>query len=474
MSRLLRGALPLSLAVIEFCWLYPWILLVTGAFYGPLPVPLLPPLPAVALLALGFVAVRMALAQPWSLRGARVAVVAIGITAGLVAVKVTYYPGVPTYDLRWIATLLRAAHDTLPAVLPAAMGALLAALLWWRGVVLGEREFSHLEIERAFRRGVGWTILFIIFFVIYGDTRGFAATQSAPAYLLAFFSTGLLMLAVTRLLAIWQENQADEGQALAANRHWLLLLVGVVGLILSGAAFISGLLNIQFRPLVVQWLRPLAPIVEVIFLALFAVALVIAKGIVFVLSHLPWRPVRIDPEGTFQQPLSVLLRELPPRVVSGARWGVVALVITLLIALIAVAVVRARRRARGGDEDERESVWDAQSLLSGMGRAWRTLWSRWTAPHPAPETPEVSSIRAIYRELLRIGSALGAPRHPYETPFEYRPRLRDLLPANAAEIAALTEVYVRVRYTPNVPGPGAVEEARAALERVRASGADPR
>lgn len=474
MSRVLRGVLPLSLVVLEFCWLYPWVLLFTGVFYGALPVPLLPPPAAFVLLALAFLAVRRALAQPWSLRTARAVVVAAGLTTGLAAVKTTYYASVPAYDLRWIPVLLRAAHDALPAVAPPVMGALLATLLWWRGLALGEREFTHHEIDRAFRRGVGWTILFIIIFVIYGDTRGFALTQSAPAYLLAFFSVGLLMLAVTRLLAIWQETQADEGQALAANRHWLLLLVGVVGLILSGAAFISGALNIQFRPTVLQWLRPLGPLVEVLFLALFAVALVIAKAIVFVLSRLPFRPVHLEPGATLDQPLSTLMRDLPPRVVSGARWGVVALVIALLIVLIAITVVRARRRARRRDEDERESVWDAQSLLSGMGRAWRSLWSRWTAPRPAAETPEVSSIRAIYRELLHIGSALGAPRHPAETPFEYRPRLRDRLPANAAEIAALTEAYVRVRYTPNVPGPGDVEEARAALERVRASGADPR
>lgn len=473
MSRVVRGTLPLSLVVLEFCWLYPWVLLVTGAFYGPLPVPLVPPPGAFALLALAFLAVRTVLAQPWALRTVRVAVVAAGISAGLAVVKMTYYASVPAYDLRWIPALLRAAHDALPAVAPPAMGALLATLLWWRGVVLGEREFTHHEIDRAFRRGVGWTILFIVFFVIYGDTRGFALTQAAPGYLLAFFSIGLLLLAVTRLLAIWQETQADEGQALAANRHWLLLLVGVVGLILSGAAVISGALSLQFRPLLLQWLRLLEPVVEVLFLALFAVALVLAKIIAFVLSRLPFRPVRLEPLAPLEQPLSTLMRDLPPRVVSGARWGVVALVIALLIVLVAVAVVRARRRARRRDEDERESVWDAQSLLSGLGRAWRNLWSRWTAPRAAPESAEAAGIRAIYRELLHIGSALGAPRHPSETPFEYRPRLRDRLPGSAAEIVALTEVYVRVRYTPAVPGPGDVEEARAALERVRASGTGP-
>jgi len=464
---LLRATLPLGLVLIEYCWLYPWILLATGGFYGAVPVPLLPPWSAFLLLAGGFVTVRLALSRPWALSTARAVVVGTGLALGLGVVKMTYYPGVAAYDPRWITALLRAAHDALPVVLPEVMAALLATLLWWRGIVLGEREFSHFEVERAFRRGVGWTVFFVILFVIYGDARGFAAAASAPGYLLGFFSSALMLLAVTRLLAIWQENQADQAQALAANRHWLLLLVGVVGVILSGAAFLSGLLNVQFRPVVLQWLRPLAPVVEVIFLALFAVALVIAKAIIFALSHLPWRPVRFDPRGTLQQPFSALIRDLPPRVVSGARWGVVLLVIAVLTVLVAIAIVRARRKPRKGDEDERESVWDARSLLAGMGQAWRSLWERRPAAPGEVDHPAVTAIRAIYRELLRIGRRLGAPRGAAETPYEYRPRLNGVLPASAGEVAALTEAYVRVRYSAHHPTEEEVVEAQAALERIQ-------
>ncbi|MDQ7842752.1 MAG: DUF4129 domain-containing protein [Armatimonadota bacterium] len=467
MTVLLRELLALGLVVIEFCWLYPWVLLATGGFYGPASAPLLPPGAALLLLAGGFVAVRLVSGRPWALATVRAVVVGTGLVFGLGAVKMAHYPAAPVYDLRWVATLLQAAHDALPVILPPVMGALLATLLWWRGIVLGEREFTHFEVERAFRRGVGWTVTFVILFVIYGDARGFVPAASAPGYLLGFFSCGLVLLAVTRLLEIWRENQAEAAQALAANRHWLLLLVGVVGMILSGAALLSGLLNVRFRPVVLSWLRPLAPVVEVLFLTLFAVALVVAKVIIFVLSRLPWRPVRFDPQGTLQQPLSALLRELPPRVVSGARWGVVFLVIVALIALVAVAIVRARRRPRRADEDERESVWDARAVLAGMGRAWRSLWERRHAVAGEADHPAVGALRTIYRELLRIGRGLGTPRNPAETPYEYRPRLRAALPSTATEIAFLTEAYVRARYSPSLPSDQEVEEARDALERVR-------
>jgi hypothetical protein len=106
MIALLRAGLPLGLAVLEFCWLYPWVLLTTGAFYGPVPVPLLPPTGALLMLAGGFVAVRETLARPWPLPTVRATVVGVGLLIGLAVVKTTYYPAVPAYDLRWIGTLL--------------------------------------------------------------------------------------------------------------------------------------------------------------------------------------------------------------------------------------------------------------------------------------------------------------------------------------------------------------------------------
>jgi hypothetical protein len=169
------------------------------------------------------------------------------------------------------------------------------------------------------------------------------------------------------------------------------------------------------------------------------------------------------------RPLEELLRELPPGVVSGARWGMVLLVVGLLVLLIAIAVVRSRRRAKKPGEDERESVWSTPLLLAGLGQAWRNLWARLRAARVEGEPESVGSIRAFYRELLRLGLSLGIGRRPSETPYEYRPRLAERLPAETEDIDALTEAYVRVRYTPDSPSPAEVAAAREALDRVRSS-----
>jgi len=466
---LLRTLLPAGLVAIEFCWLYPWLLLFTGAFYGPGIPPLLSGGAAFAVLAVGFATVRGVLARPWPLSTARAVVVGAGLAVGLGAVKKAHYPRPPAWDLRWIIALTQAAHDALPVVVPAVMASLLAALLWWRGVILGERDFTHFEIERAFRRGVAWTIVFVLFFAIYGDSRGFASAASAPSYLLGFFSLGLIMLAVTRLLAIWQESQADDAQALAANRHWLLLLVAVVGLILTGASLVSGAVSLQFRPGILRILAPLAPVVEFLFLIALSVALVIARAIIYILSQFPRRFSPGEPPPGAARPLEELLRELPPGVVATARWGMVALAVGLLIVFIAIAVVRGRRRAKKPGDDERESVWSTPLLLAGLGQAWRNLWARLRSTQSEPEAESVGAIRAIYREVLRLGTALGVGRKPSETPYEYRPRLSTRLPGGAGEVSSLTEAYVRVRYTPDPPSAADVDAAREALGRLKTS-----
>lgn len=464
-----RPLLPLTTVAIEFSWVYPWVLLLSATFYGASAAPLLPPAAAFLLLTLAYLMVRAVAARPWSLRNARALVVAAGVLTGMTAVRFAHYPGRGPLDVRWIGTLLVAAHDALPAITPQVLAALLAAVLWWRGVVLGEREFSYYEVDRAFRRGIGWSVAFVILLAIYGDTRGFALAAAAPAYLLAFFSLSLTTLSITRLLMLWEETHADPAQALAANRHWLLLLLGVIGLILSSAAALATAVHVEFRPVLLRLLHPLVPVAEALFYVLFAVATVVARALIFVFTRLPFRGMISPAPETTPPSLLDLWKDLPPEVVSDARWGMVALVIAGLVILVALSVVRARRRTRRKDEDERESVWSSQAVLSGMGEAWRMLLSRLRHAKRGPEVATVGVIRTLYREMLRIGAAAGVPRARHQTPHEYRPLLAGRLPAVAADIETLTGAYVRARYSPRLPELSEIAGAQGALERIKTS-----
>lgn len=469
MRGAVRPLLALTIVAIEFTWAYPWVLLVSGAFYGGSSPPLLRPAMACALMTLAFLLVRAVAARPWSLRHSRAMVVAAGMLGGLTAVRLAYFPGRGPLDVRWIGTLLVAAHDVLPAITPPVMAALLSTILWWRGVVLGEREYGYFEVDRAFRRGIGWSVVFVILLVLYGDSRGFALAASAPAYLLAFFSLSLTMLAVTRLLTLWEETHVDPAQALAANRHWLLLLLGVVGLIFLLAGLLATAVHVEVWPLLVRVLRPLAPAMEAIFYVLFAVATVVARVLVFVLTRLPFRGMASQAPRTAPPPFRDLLKDLPPQIVSGARWGLVVLVIAVLVILVAVSVVRARRRARKRDDDERESVWSSEAVLGGLSEAWRR-WLRRLRPAARDREPAaVGIIRTLYREMLRTGAAAGAPRARHQTPHEYAPVLAGRLPQAGRDIETLTEAYAQARYSPRRADAMEIAAAQRALERIKTS-----
>ena len=132
-------------------------------------------------------------------------------------------------------------------------------------------------------------------------------------------------------------------------------------------------------------------------------------------------------------------------------------------------MVRARRRIRRNDEDERESVWSSQIALSGLGEAWRRLWGRLRPAGRDHEFAAVGAIRAIYREMLRIGAAANSPRARHQTPHEYRPVLAGRLPARGVDIETVTEAYVRARYSPHLPELSEIAGAREALERIKTS-----
>ncbi|MDQ7859873.1 MAG: DUF4129 domain-containing protein [Armatimonadota bacterium] len=456
--------LPTVRAAMEFCWLYPWLVVLGGAFYGPTG-PLLAPGRALLMLVGAQVLARPVLDRVAPVERARAALVTVGLVAGLAAVHAQYYAATPPWDPAWLGALLVAVHDVLPTVPKPVAGALAATLLWWRGLVLGTREADAAAIEDAYKTGVAMIVLYFLGAIVYGDSRAFAAAGGTlPASMPAFFFLGLSALALARLSLIWDRGRLDERARFPA-RAWTLLIVGVVGLILLAASMSAGLAAADVATYVGIALQPLLPLVEAVFIVLLFFAQILARIIVAVLSRLP----RLGPRGDEIPPAAVFddllrrLRELQvaPTVIEGARWGMVVAALALLVLGMAVTIVLLRRQRRSADDDEHESVWSTREALRGLGRLLgRVRPSR----RPAEERalPVVVAVRRIYREVLRVGAQAGAPRHPASTPREHAPRLEGALPAAAEAIAAVTVLYERVRYgawRPPAPDLAAAEEA---------------
>jgi hypothetical protein len=314
-------------------------------------------------------------------------------------------------------------------------------------------------------------VVYLVAVAVYADSQGFtAAGPDLPGSMLAFFFLGLSALALSRLATIWDAGRPDE-RAQVPGRAWLLLVVGVVGSIMLVASTMAGLAAADVSKYLVIALRPLMPVIEAIFVVLFFVASVIVRVLIAVLSHLPQRePQQIGQPTTVIDDLLRRLREFEVnrQVVEGARWGMAIALLVLLIIGMAVTIVLIRRRERKQDEDERESVWSARDVLAALTGLIGGLRIR-RAPGAEAPPREVNAIRRIYRTLLEVGSAQGAPRKVWATPREHLTPLRGALPQAAAEVESLTWTYERVRYGRWRPTQEDVNTAEAALERARAT-----
>ncbi|MBI3997964.1 MAG: DUF4129 domain-containing protein [Armatimonadetes bacterium] len=464
-----RRLLPVTRTAMEFCWVSPWLVVMGGGLYGSHG-HLLSAGWAFLLMIGAQVLVQPVVERTGTLRGARMVLVGVGAALGLAAVHQQYYAQVPLWHPAWLWMLLRATHDALPAIPQPVAGAFLASCLWWRGLALGVRQVGAIDIEQAYKTGVGMIVFYLVAAAIYADTRGFqAAGPDLPASMLVFFFLGLSALALARLAAIWDVGRAEE-RAQVPGRAWMLLVVGVVGLILLSASAMAGLAAADVTRYLVIALRPLLPLVEIVFIVLFFIAGLLVRVIIAVLSHLPRRELpEVGPPPSFIDDLLRRLREIEmdPQVVEGARWGMVAAFLAVLILGMAVTIVLMRRKERKKDEDERESVWSVRDLLAGL--AGLLPRPRFRRPQRERSVREAGAIRRIYRELLQVGAGLGAPRPAWATPREHGPRLQGALPGAVSEVEALTWAYERVRYGRWRPAPADVRDAEAALERVKAA-----
>jgi hypothetical protein len=465
----IRRVLPAVRTAMEYCWLYPWIVIIGGGLY-PRQGPLISAGWAFVILLLGQVTVTPVLERGRSLIASRVVLVGGGFVLGLIDVYTRYYASAPFWRFTWLAALFDDAHAVLPAVSQPVMGALVASLLWWRGLALGGREVGAIEIEQAYKTGVAMIVLYFLAAAVYGDTSGFvAAGPTLPGSLPAFFFLGLSALALARLATIWDAGQQEEKAQFPA-RAWILLVIGLVGTILLIAGMTAGLAATDVTTYMGLVLRPLLPLLDVVFYLLFIVATVLVQAIIFILEHIPARerlmiptrePVALD---DWLQRLRDL--ELSPQLIAGARWGMVLAVMTLLVVGMAVTIVMLRRRRRRAGDDERESVWSGRAAWSTLARALRRLRIRRARPGE-PLVPTAAGMRLAYRELLELGGRLGAVRPASVTPREHDPRLRSVLVSASDDVALLTTAYERVRYGGWTPTPTELQEARDALARIK-------
>jgi hypothetical protein len=84
-------------------------------------------------------------------------------------------------------------------------------------------------------------------------------------------------------------------------------------------------------------------------------------------------------------------------------------------------------------------------------------------------SPEISSIRAIYRRMVDWAASAGYPRNAAQTPYEYLHVLAQWLPEAGEEFAFITNHYVLVRYGDCFPTHDTLGQVKATWEKLKRS-----
>ena len=320
-------------------------------------------------------------------------------------------------------------------------------------------------MESSFRIGTIAICSLLVLVGLAGNATHLSSDALIPSTLVLLI-TGLVGMPLARIADAGSRSRYRHSPALAPSGPWLTMLLILVAAILTVTLLLARLFTFErigtFVDALTQRLdASLSAIVYVLAIpfGLLAQALIFLMRLV--LKPRPDQPLPQQPDLNW---MSKLGQQQGPGAISPellfALKTLVALALAVVLAwVIWRAVSRLQRFWEQDDMDEvRDSVW------SWPG--WMAVW-RWTlrwlrpaklrlvgaiSPRRAAVAEEKGS-RSMYRGLLRLGAAIGHPRHIAETPLEYEARLSRVAPEATSEVGVVSDIYGHLRYGPPPPRP---------------------
>ena len=480
-----RFTLTVGLAAMDLCWIAPWALVLGLWTDASRSGPLLSPASILALVLAAALSTQVLGRPAVRSRRVRIGLGCVGGLAALLAVRLDQYPGGGVVE--WLAPFVGALAVVVGQFSAAPLAFGLGLYLWWRGVRLGSQHASYVDVESAFRWGIA---RLVAFGVVMALTTRPSALRSLEApttpFVVGFFFVSLLTLSLGRL-----ESLRTRTRRVAVNSQWFGALVAIAGVVVLAALLLGQL--VSFDVLIVVS-RPLFELLgQVLVLLLYAVVIplsyVVEWVIYLVLSLL--RPSLGQPPPLPPQPSDVddwlqrmFSQFIPSEVLLALKVAAAAALVLAALWIVARATSRWRASSIEADatNEERDSVFDAQ-------RAWKVVlgWLRRRFGRRVPRPSEAAtvagdglvggrsgqlwSVRELYRHLLQVGDAAGAPRALATTPFEHLPSLaRSLEPAEGLQ--DLTDAYVAARYAESEPSAAETAALQDELARIHPKSAD--
>lgn len=491
------GVLPLAVAVLGSCWLWPWLALlqrwVASSYEGTL----LPLATVLGLLLGGAVVARWALALT-SIR-ARATVALIGLLVVFLMLWWRLYRAqYALWDLRWVGAWgneMTTWTDWETRGVPAPVFMLLAmGYLWLRGVLDGGR--LSLMREHVWRTFVAGFIALALLLLV-ANLDGGGLPEGTGNLLWLFFATAMVALALTGLKAAGGLDNVvgaeEEGEAQPRfDRYWLGSVVSVIAGLLGLALMLSALIapDVAAQVLRAVWIvvrQGIFYLWFIISLAIYPIAYLLALALRPVLDRLA---EFLGPDGLFGLKLPEAPR--PEELREGEAVGVfdsmpdelrwVALVVLILVIGLAFALALRRllsgARTRNGIVETRETVLSRDLLQEQLTKLWQSLVDRLRRGSKAAVSPflslagEISTrrvIRAIYQTLLTNAQERGLSRLRGQTPIEYRRELVKSWSTNREALDVITDGYVQARYASDPPSAEQAELASQAWASVQES-----
>ncbi len=503
-----RAALPALLAVMRFCWLWPWLDLLRQFLAPSAASPVLSPVLLIGIPIVSFVASQLAplheLPQEKP-NAARQTIISwptrIGLALSGLLVLVgaiwwqTYRNSYGLLEFAWLRDFGLDLIHWPPDELPGVWLALLTLIyLWLRGLLDATQSMSHDDVWGAILVG----IVALVAHLLLVTATNLAAPLNLGNLVILFFAVAMLALAFSSLkitvgldyaLGMGQRRQARAPQT---TRYWLFSVLVVVGSLLGvGVGLgllvapeqVARLLAVVNAALGAVWW-----VISWVLLAIGYVLFMIAYYIMVLLQPLLDQLFSALQELPLfelgEQPEATPMPEAPPMTAEALpdpyRWLALAIFLVIVALIFALVLRRLRANAAEPVDEVRESIFSADLLQDQLGK----LWQNWFGVAQRNLVPYFSldgeaetrrRIRQAYQSLLTMTTQRGHGRRRDQTPQEYGQHLTGQLrtepnvPAGefAAALQAITERYQQARYAPEPPSASEADSAQAAWTQLQ-------
>jgi hypothetical protein len=456
-----KDILFLAIAGAEACWIYTALLLLdVKAVRGDLPL-----LGILSFYPLAFVLGKAVRRLPWG--GIRVFILSWVLWFVFFLGLAKHYaapfgnPFEPAWIHSFLGGLLQVSYLSTQQLTLAC-----CILLWWLGTRLLRLRLDFATSLTEFQFGVA--ILLILFFF---ESQWDLDLPGLVPLTMAFFVFSFAGTAVTH---------AREGSGWLSGpfrSRWMSLLIFTLVSILIG-----GMIIVAFvKPEILKLILSLLTMAWNFFWDLVFRVVSFLAGLFSSPEPVTFPAMPAMPAPPPESPSWVKLFRLPEWV---RRVGsVVMICIWMILILAAIYSVSSqiihwlRQRLESMSEVEVEPLSGAflddllylfKSLFLLALRFFRFVFQPFRRKRTVKAvSPEISSIRTIYRRMMDWAASAGCPRHVAQTPYEFQRVLARWLPEAGEDFAFITKHYALVRYGDCLPSHDTLEQIKMTWERLR-------